>query len=212
MSLFLQSLRGLFRPSASSVPSSSTLTKPQKCVRSLSTTSAALKGAGPPKSNSPFGGGSKLKGAPTRKSQRGQNEPRDPKMINLMRHLAVLNPKRIPAPLRMARNRYLRHWTIHRAWLMFRRREREARERTWMRQYQAMNRACEELRLTGGPGSREEGYLFRIAMEKKGTYGLKGVPIEYARAQVDTPPRAAWNHEWKADAAAAKGKAEKGRQ
>ncbi|KAK3988208.1 hypothetical protein QBC44DRAFT_244118 [Cladorrhinum sp. PSN332] len=188
----LQSLRGLFRPSATTAvlnPSQ------QQCIRAISTTPIPLKGGGGGGGGNKFGG----KGAvPARRSQRRGDEPRDPKMINLMRHLAVLNPKRIPAPLRMARNRYLRHWTIHRAWLLFRRREREARETTWMRQYQSMNRACEELRLTSGPGSREEGYLFRIAMEKKGTYGLKNVPIEYARAQVDTPPRVVWNHDWKA--------------
>ncbi|KAK4205156.1 hypothetical protein QBC40DRAFT_271781 [Triangularia verruculosa] len=120
-------------------------------------------------------------------------------MINLLRHFAILSPQRIPAPLRMARNRYLRHWTIHRAWLLFRRQQREAREKTWMRQYQSMNRACEELRLTSGPGTREEGYLFRMAMEKKGVYGLKGVPIEYARAQTETPARTPWDHEWKRD-------------
>ncbi|KAK4159247.1 hypothetical protein QBC43DRAFT_362074 [Cladorrhinum sp. PSN259] len=193
---FFQSLRGLLlRPSTTPAA----LNPSQQCIRALSTTPIALKGAGGPQKASSGNKPGAKGGAPARKSQRRGDEPRDPKMINLMRHLAVLNPKRIPAPLRMARNRYLRHWTIHRAWLMFRRKEREARERNWMRQYQSMNRACEELRLTSGPGSREQGYLFRIAMEKKGTYGLKGVPIEYARAQVDTPPRVAWNHDWKAE-------------
>jgi large subunit ribosomal protein L40 len=118
-------------------------------------------------------------------------------MINMLRHFAVLSPKRIPPPLRMGRNRHLRHWTIHRAWLLFRRREREARERNLMRQYQSMHAACEELRLTSGPGTRDEGYLYRVAMEKKGVYGLHGVPIEYARAQTETPARVAWNHDWK---------------
>ncbi|KXX74838.1 hypothetical protein MMYC01_208076 [Madurella mycetomatis] len=118
-------------------------------------------------------------------------------MMNMALHFKVLTTRRIPAPLRMARNRHLRHWTIHRAWLLFRRREREARERTLMRQYQSMNAACEELRLTAGPGSRDEGYLYRVAMEKKGVYGLNGVPIEYARAQTETPARVAWDHDWK---------------
>ncbi|KAK4227156.1 hypothetical protein QBC38DRAFT_478458 [Podospora fimiseda] len=189
MSLF-QSLRGLFRSSQ------------QQCIRSISTTPVPLKGAGgggpkKPSSGNKPGGGFGASGKSVRRSQRGNDQPRDPKMINLMRHLAVLNPKRIPAPLRMARNRYLRHWTIHRAWLLFRRKQREERERVWMKQYQSMNRACEELRLTSGPDTRPEGYLFRVAMEKWGVYGLKGVPIEYARPQVETPPRVAWSHDWK---------------
>lgn len=60
-----------------------------------------------------------------------------------------------------------------------------------------MYNACEELRKTVGPGSRGEGYLYRVAMEKKGVYGLEGVPIEYARFQTDSPAKETWNHEWK---------------
>lgn len=43
-------------------------------------------------------------------------------------------------------------------------------------------------------GQRDVGRLYRIAMEKKGIWG--GVPIEYARAQTDTPPRAGWDYSW----------------
>jgi large subunit ribosomal protein L40 len=96
----------------------------------------------------------------------------------------------------MARNRHLRHWTIHRAWLLFRRKQKERRERELMRMYQGMHLACEELRITGGPGTREEGYLYRVASEKKGVYGLQGVPIEYARPQTETPGKEPWNHAW----------------
>ncbi|KAK4211248.1 hypothetical protein QBC37DRAFT_15177 [Rhypophila decipiens] len=135
--------------------------------------------------------------AKAKKSKRKGAEEKDPKIIQMMRHFAAHNPKNIPPPLRMARNRYLRHWTIHRGWLMFRRKQREERERTLMRQYQSMSTACEELRLTNGPGTRDTGYLYRVAMEKKGVYGHKGIPIEYARAQTDTPAKIAWNHEWK---------------
>ena len=121
---------------------------------------------------------------------------RDPKIVTMLQFMAQLSPRRLPPPLRMARNRHLRHWTIHRGWLLFRRRQREERERTLMRQYQSMSAACEALRLTEGPGTRPEGYLYRVAMEKKGVYGLHGVPIEYARAQTDTPARVAWDHDW----------------
>ncbi|KAM7203853.1 hypothetical protein V8F20_003859 [Naviculisporaceae sp. PSN 640] len=130
-------------------------------------------------------------------SKKNKAEEKDPKIIQMMRHFSAHNPRNIPPPLRMARNRYLRHWTIHRGWLMFRRKQREEREKVLMRQYQSISAACEELRLTNGPGTRDTGYLYRVAMEKKGVYGHKGIPIEYARAQTDTPARIAWNHDWK---------------
>ncbi|KAL8367009.1 hypothetical protein RB595_007903 [Gaeumannomyces hyphopodioides] len=119
----------------------------------------------------------------------------DPKLPAFRR--VVLQVRRVPAPLRMGRNRHLRHWTIDRAWNLLRRQQREARARTLMRQWQSMRAACEELRLTAGPGARDEGYLYRVAMEKKGVYGHNGVPIEYARPQTETPPKQPWNHDWK---------------
>jgi large subunit ribosomal protein L40 len=97
----------------------------------------------------------------------------------------------------MARNRYLRHWTIHRAWLLHQRKTREAHERELMRQHQGIHNACEELRTTEGPGLNGEGYLYRVALEKKGMYNLGAVPIEYARMQTETPAKVAWNHDWK---------------
>ncbi|KAL7937301.1 hypothetical protein V8C35DRAFT_276811 [Trichoderma chlorosporum] len=102
-----------------------------------------------------------------------------------------------PPPLRMARQRYLRHWTIHRAWMLFRRKQHEATAKERSRMHAGMYNACEELRKTVGPGSRGEGYLYRVAMEKKGVYGLEGVPIEYARFQTDSPAKEPWNHDWK---------------
>jgi large subunit ribosomal protein L40 len=62
--------------------------------------------------------------------------------------------------------------------------------------YQSMASACEELRQTSGPGTLSEGYLYRVAMEKKGLFSHTAIPIEYARAQTETPARIAWNHEW----------------
>lgn len=130
---------------------------------------------------------------PVRKKRKGQQDKQDPKIGLLM---AVLNATYDPPPpLRMARSRHLRHWTIHRAWLLFRRKRREQRERELMRQHQAMYAACEELRLTDGPGGR--GYLYRVGMQKYGVWSTRAVPIEYARAQVETPGREPWNHGWK---------------
>ncbi|KAB5532735.1 hypothetical protein GE09DRAFT_1227910 [Coniochaeta sp. 2T2.1] len=142
---------------------------------------------------------------PARSGKNKSKQPQqDPKIISMKKHLSLLSPRRIPPPLRMARNRHLRHWTIHRAWQLFRRKQREAHERELMRMYQGMSLACEELRQTNGPGTREEGYLYRVAMEKKGVYGHNGVPVEYGRMQTETPARPeAWNHAWKRSDSAA---------
>lgn len=62
--------------------------------------------------------------------------------------------------------------------------------------YQSMSNACEELRKTSGPGTRDEGYLYRVAMGKQGLYAKESIPIEYARLQTETPPTQAWDHDW----------------
>ncbi|OQE40829.1 hypothetical protein PENCOP_c005G07187 [Penicillium coprophilum] len=97
-----------------------------------------------------------------------------------------------PRPLRFSRNRYLRHWTIHRAWQLFQAQQRRKQELEMMRQYQSMQDACEELRTGAGDG----GKLFRVSMNKKGIF-TDMFPIEYARMQTDSPPSDGWNHDWK---------------
>ncbi|KAH6635687.1 hypothetical protein B0J18DRAFT_487734 [Chaetomium sp. MPI-SDFR-AT-0129] len=174
-------------------------------TRTLSTTTTlTAKGNAPPRGGGKPGTkpGTKPGSKPAKQAKKkagGKHglPARDPKFINMLSHFAILSPDRIPAPLRMGRNRHLRHWTIHRAWMLFRRREREARERNLMRQHQSMYAACEALRLTAGPGTRDEGYLYRKAMDKRYVYGLRGIPIDYARPQTETPARVAWNHDWK---------------
>jgi large subunit ribosomal protein L40 len=92
-----------------------------------------------------------------------------------------------PRPLRFSRNRHLRHWTITRAWNLYRHNVKKAREMELERQYNAMRDANEELRLGAGDGGR----LFRKAQMKTGVWGLTsgarkgGVPIEYARGLVE---------------------------
>ncbi|KAF2712076.1 hypothetical protein K504DRAFT_400530 [Pleomassaria siparia CBS 279.74] len=136
----------------------------------------------------------------------------DPRITQIRYHL---NHPLTPRPLHFSRNRHLRHWTIHRAWLLFLRRRRWAEERSLERQYRSMYDACEHLRLLddngnrvseaegGGQGpdagrlgvkGREVGRLYRGAMLKRGVWG--SVPIEYARVQTDFPPRDGWNHDW----------------
>ncbi|TKW50690.1 hypothetical protein CTA1_10142 [Colletotrichum tanaceti] len=165
----LASLRGL-RPTLTSLASTSPSTAP----RALSTSAplAARKAA-----SSSSGGTPEYAG----------------RVANIRQHLFA----QAPPPLRMARNRHLRHWTIHRAWLLLQRQQREARERELHRMQQSMYVANEELRRSAGPGTRDEGWLYRVSQEKKGVYGPGAVPIEYARQQTETPARQAWNHDWK---------------
>ncbi|KAI1467596.1 uncharacterized protein F4812DRAFT_459702 [Daldinia caldariorum] len=137
-------------------------------------------------------GGKGGKGGGRKKRKAGKGEGPDPRIVNLKMSM----PRAVPAPLRFARNRALRHWTIHRAWLLYQRKERDRRAHELERMYQSMHNACEELRKTSGPGKRAEGYLYRVAMEKKGLYGHNSIPIEYARAQTETPAREPWNHGW----------------
>ncbi|MCJ1292868.1 hypothetical protein MMC34_004421 [Xylographa carneopallida] len=130
---------------------------------------------------------------------RGKNQPKIDQRITLIRYF--LQHPITPRPLRLSRLRSLRHWTIHRAWQLYQFKQRAAENLELERQYFCMRNACEELRVGCGDGGR----LYRQAMVKKGTYGgLKaekgregGVPIEYARAQTDTPPRDGWDHEWR---------------
>ncbi|KAL1799684.1 mitochondrial 54S ribosomal protein mL40 [Alternaria dauci] len=136
----------------------------------------------------------------------------DPRITNIRYHLS--HPL-TPRPLHFSRTRSLRHWTIHRAWLLFLRKRRWAEERELERQYMAMRSACEHLRLmdsngnlvseeeAGGQGAdasrlgvkgREVGRLYRSAMLKRGVWG--SVPVEYGRVVTDFPGREGWNHEW----------------
>ncbi|OJD19455.1 hypothetical protein AJ78_00629 [Emergomyces pasteurianus Ep9510] len=97
-----------------------------------------------------------------------------------------------PRPLRFSRNRYLRHWTIHRAWQLYCAKKREVRQLELERQWNSMRDACEELRTGAGDG----GKLFRISMNKKGVF-TDQIPIEYGRMQTEGPSKEGWNYDWK---------------
>ncbi|KAI1094904.1 hypothetical protein F5B19DRAFT_490125 [Rostrohypoxylon terebratum] len=172
-----------------------TTTIPPTLTRTLHTTPALNAKVGAVKGGGVKGGGKGSKGSQgrqTKRSKKNKGDLPDPRITNLL----VSMPRRVPAPLRFARNRALRHWTIHRAWLLYQRQVREAEERQLERMHNSMYAACEELRKMSGPGPRAEGYLYRVAMEKKGVYKNGGIPIEYARAQTETPAREPWNHGW----------------
>ncbi|KAG6061720.1 hypothetical protein E4U17_000060 [Claviceps sp. LM77 group G4] len=106
---------------------------------------------------------------------------------------------RAPPPLRMGRLRHLRHWTIHRAWQIFQRAQREATSKERQRMHAGMHSACEELRKSIGPEGRSEGYLYRVAMAKEGVWGTSAIPIEYVRYQTEYPGEEPWKHDWKKD-------------
>ncbi|KAF1959522.1 hypothetical protein CC80DRAFT_302017 [Byssothecium circinans] len=192
----LSTFRTISRPS-SLFQSSFTLPKP------ASAPSRAQK----PQTASPFSTTATLQ-----KRSRGGKNATDPRITAIRYHLS--HPL-TPRPLHFSRLRYLRHWTIHRAWLLFLRKRRRAEELDLERQYMSMRAACEHLRLldsegnrvseaeAGGQGpdagtlgvrGREVGRLYRAAMVKRGVWG--SVPIEYARVQTDFPGREGWNHGW----------------
>ncbi|KAH6678197.1 hypothetical protein B0J14DRAFT_316943 [Halenospora varia] len=120
--------------------------------------------------------------------------PQKDQRIQLIRY--HMQHPRTPRPLKLSRMRALRHWTIHRAWMLARRKRQENEENELQRMYQSMHSAMEELRNLDPPGKKDSGRLYRIALEKKGIFGHGGVPIEYARAQTDTPAKEPWNHGW----------------
>ncbi|KAI4136056.1 MAG: hypothetical protein LQ347_000106 [Umbilicaria vellea] len=142
----------------------------------------SFQASGPAQQISPFS-------STTRTLARGRNQPKGDKRITIIRY--HLGHALTPRPLRLSRLRSLRHWTIHRAYLLHSRNQRRAQELELERQYNAMRDACEELRVGVGDGGR----LFRQAMSKKGIFS-QGIPVEYARGQVDGPSRDGWNHEW----------------
>ena len=154
---------------------------PKKGTKSTLSKNAKGKGAKP-----------KNAGKPRAKKQQGRSEAYV--RVKLLKQ-NLYSPA--PPPLRMGRLRWLRHWTVHRAWQLFRRQQREGLDKERMRMHAGMWNACEELRRTVGPAGRGEGYLYRVAMEKKGVWGTEAVPIEYARFQTESAGVNAWNHEWK---------------
>ncbi|KAK2749258.1 hypothetical protein FQN55_003580 [Onygenales sp. PD_40] len=115
---------------------------------------------------------------------------RKDKRITLIRYF-LYHPL-TPRPLRFSRNRYLRHWTIHRAWQLYQAKKRSAHTLELERQWNAMRAACEELRIGAGDG----GKLFRVSMNKKGLF-RDALPIEYGRLQTEGPGREGWNYGWK---------------
>ncbi|PYH76598.1 hypothetical protein BO82DRAFT_359021 [Aspergillus uvarum CBS 121591] len=117
--------------------------------------------------------------------------PARDKRITMIRYF--LHHPLTPRPLRFSRTRFLRHWTIHRAWHLYQAQRRRAETLELERQWHAMRAACEELRTGAGDG----GKLFRKSMIKTGIF-KDLFPIEYARLQTEGPSREGWNHEWKA--------------
>ncbi|KAF2665520.1 hypothetical protein BT63DRAFT_67736 [Microthyrium microscopicum] len=103
-----------------------------------------------------------------------------------------------PRPLRLSRLRQLRHWTINEAWKIFTAKRAHQQRLELMKQWQAMQAACERLRVLGDDGvvgGANTGRLYRQSLDKDGIWA--GAPIEYARTLTDWPSKKGWNHEWK---------------
>ncbi|KAF1920957.1 hypothetical protein BDU57DRAFT_509465 [Ampelomyces quisqualis] len=191
----LSILRPIFRPFAKTNRIPSALQRNAQCPQQRI-----------PTSTSPFSSTAQLQ-------KRNKKGPViDPRITSIRYHL--YHPL-TPRPLHFSRNRSLRHWTIHRAWMLFLRKRRAAEALELERQYMSMRAACEHLRLmdsngnrvseaeAGGQGAdpgtlgvkgRDVGRLYRSAMIKRGVWG--SVPIEYAKLQTDFPSQEGWNHEW----------------
>ncbi|KAF1974678.1 hypothetical protein BU23DRAFT_530976 [Bimuria novae-zelandiae CBS 107.79] len=193
----LSALRPIFRP----------LNRLKYPLLHAARSNASLKRAPTPTTASSFSSTARML-----KRKKGKGPGTDPRITAIRYHLS--HPL-TPRPLHFSRLRYLRHWTIHRAWLLFLRKRRRAEEFDLERQYMAMRSACEHLRLmdsngnvvgeeeAGGQGAdagalgvrgKEVGRLYRAAMLKRGVWG--SVPVEYGRVQVDFPAREGWNHGW----------------
>ncbi|KAF2202363.1 hypothetical protein GQ43DRAFT_439763 [Delitschia confertaspora ATCC 74209] len=198
----LRAFQPVFRPLhiSSFRPQNTFLRTPQPFLRKPTASSIAA-------FTSPFSSTARLL-----RRKKGGKGGSDSRIVAIRYHL---NHPLTPRPLRFSRSRFLRHWTIHRAWMLFLRKRRWAEERELERQYMSMRDACETLRLLDesgnkvseaeaggqgveigklGPRGKEVGRLYRAAMNKTGVWD--SVPIEYARVQVDFPSRDGWNHEW----------------
>lgn len=107
-------------------------------------------------------------------------------MTEMMRDILFRN--QTPAKLDFTEEEAIRHDTIHRAWQLHLRYQRERREMELERQYNKMKDACTDL-------ETHDPRLFKAAMTKDKSQS--GFPIEM-RSMTDTPPKNGWNYTWMA--------------
>lgn len=95
-----------------------------------------------------------------------------------------------PSPtLKLDEEAQIQHETIHRAWLLYKRKERLARQRQLESQHGQMKFACEELK-------RVAPTIYRQSM--LGTEEEKYFPRRFA-IPVDTFGTNGWDHDWKGE-------------
>lgn len=136
-------------------------------------------------------------GTSSLKPDKNKQQKIDPRITLVRYHMK--HPL-MPRPLRLSRDRALRHWTIARAWYIWQKKKRIQADLDLQRKYQSIQLAMEILRNLddGTAGNSKEGSrLYRVALEKKETYSRGSIPIEYARIQVETPGNVPWDHDWK---------------
>lgn len=92
-----------------------------------------------------------------------------------------------PLKLDLSASEVIQHDTIHRAWQLFLRRRREAREGELERQFHRMSLACSDL-------AQHDPVLFRGSMVKD---KKRKFPVEM-RALTETPAKKGWDYAWTA--------------
>lgn len=128
------------RAIASSTPATATTTASSSRTTSMAMVASRQFATTPCATAKAGGGGGKGKPSsgkgkpssgnkPGKKKKKDKGAQPDPRINNLKLSM----PRKVPAPLRFGRNRHLRHWTIHRAWLLWQRQEREREENELMR-------------------------------------------------------------------------------
>ncbi|KAK7207630.1 mitochondrial ribosomal protein L28-domain-containing protein [Myxozyma melibiosi] len=98
----------------------------------------------------------------------------------------VSRVKKQPYRLKLSYEDLMRHRTIHRAWMLLQRKNREERHKELMAQYQRIKMACDQL-------EKASPELFARAMDKPRSLRF---PLEY-KYPTETPPRVAWDYDWK---------------
>ncbi|KAK9470363.1 mitochondrial 54S ribosomal protein mL40 [Dipodascopsis tothii] len=128
-------------------------------------------------------GGSLLFTRGKRKKAAG-NEVARSRLVNMLS--LVTHTRKQPRLLKYSFEDLLRHRTVHRAWQLFQRKKRQARQVQLEQQYEKMKAACTELEKT-------DAFLFYEATVRPRTVRF---PREM-RIPTETPPNKVWDHDWK---------------
>ncbi|KAK9378137.1 mitochondrial 54S ribosomal protein mL40 [Kockiozyma suomiensis] len=119
-----------------------------------------------------------------KRTKSGGSSPQKIRLVNMLSLIGRV--RKAPYRLKLSYEDLLRHRTIHRAWQLVKRQERESRNTELMTQYQKIQVACDEL-------EKASPELFAQAMDKPKSLRF---PPEY-RIPTETPPNVSWDSSWK---------------